>query len=86
MTLPAGTARQIVSSPETWHAALPKIVNAHAAIGIAEAFVDPPLIHHLLSKTYTSGKGFTLLVEDTASGRTPSRADTLLNSGLTLSY
>jgi len=42
MTLPAGTARQIGSSPETWHAALPAIVNAHAKIGIAEAFVDPP--------------------------------------------
>lgn len=45
--LPAGTARQIGSSPKTWHAhwasALPKIVNAHAKIGIAKAFVDPPL-------------------------------------------
>ena len=73
MTLPAGTARQTGSSPETWHAALP--VNAHARIYIAEAFVDSPLIHHLLSNIYTNSKAFTLLVEDTASARNPSRAE-----------
>ena len=82
----AGIARQIDSSPETWHAALPEIVNAHAKIGIAEAFVDPTLIRHLLSNIHTSGKAFTLFVADTASGRTPIRAEAFHNSGLTLSY
>jgi hypothetical protein len=87
MTLPAGTARQIGSSPETWHAALPAIVNAHAKIGVAEAFVDPPwYCCYILSNIYTFGKAFTLVVQDTASGRTPSRAEALLNSGLTLSH
>lgn len=63
--------------------ALPKLVIAHAELGIAEALLDQ-LSASPVNQIYIGHS--LLLAEDTSSSSTQPRAEALHNSGLTLSY